>query len=1427
MIAFELKMIYSQFRSLSLLMFFFLSSGILMSQNDRSFALPSGISKEDFSQDFIIVKFTTAGNTPKITKEISSSIKVKKISKAIKLAKSNQSDRIAHRTKSSSQLDNIVKIELAPGEDVIEAVNRVLNISGVEYAEPYYFVKTLKAPNDPAADPVNGSQDYLKQINAYEAWEIEKGSSSVIIGILDTGVDYDHEDLKGNHSKNLQDPVDKFDNDNDNYIDNHLGWDFANYDNDPMADKSSHGTMVAGIAASTPDNSIGTAGIGYHSGYMPIKIFRSQDNMFNGGYEAIVYAAEKGCKVINLSWGSANAYSNYAQDLINYTVLDLDAVVVAAAGNTDQELNFYPASYENVLSVGALDDNDLKASWATYSRYIDIMAPGTGIYTTNNGNQYNADNGSSFAAPMVAGAAALVRARFPQLNALQVMERLRMSCDDIYQVPGNEKYKGLLGRGKLNVANALLKTDLVSVRMESFNFYNKSGAYAFFDDTVSITGNFKSYLADSKSIKISLTAESPYVTLVNSEFQIHAIFSGEVKNNTASPFQIYLDKALPPNHKLVFRLDIVGETFTDVQYFHFNSTPSFLTLGNSNLSFTVASDGNLGINDDFSYLGTGLTYDNQRILEQIGFMVATSPDKVMNNVITDFKFGSRNKDFVSTENIKLYTDSEADMDARSNFQPLSSSYSQALNIEQKVLKWEGSEQNDYFIIEYRVSNISGADLPEVRTGIFANWNLNDFRNNRADWDNENKLGFVYDGVNENLFSGIALLSDLEASYFAIDQKDFNGNTPTFGDYFTRENKFKTLSTGIEFSKAGMTGTGNDVSQNVGANLGQLKNGESIKLAFVLVAGSSLADLQESIHKAKSHYNQYLDNPPVLSTLRVCPGNSINIDPEGTSYHFYKDPKLQDLLYSGTSYTFENLTEPKSLYVVNLDKKFTSDVRQIKVQVDPAVADFSMSTDTLYIQEGFSNSIYFKDLSRAAKVWKWTFNNGYESTVKDPKIIFNEPGEYIVNLLIENQTGCSGSLSKKLVVIKNPALPGILNQMICKNESAILQASNTNFIKVYKDHDLTDLVFEGSMFITAPLISDEVYFVTNIEDNKESLPLRVTIDVSDFNPDYTYSLTESQQDVDAILFENSTLGAVSQSWYVNGTFYSSEKYFQFPIDGQNEIEVKLESSNETNCFNSISKIISIKQSTKPEEYVNTVCQGELLVLTPGTGFRYKFYEDSALTKLIHTGSSFEMQCASNRLFYITNHDDLIESNAAKAEIFVTSVNPEFVLDKDTIYLNEESILNIKNNTVNGIHFRWELNSDFISEEVDFSYDFKTSGIYTVKLTAINGSGCSEMLKKDVVVLDYRSETPDLLFSHLNLYPNPTSGKFQVNFNQLHKEDNLEKIVIFNSSGVVLISKAANTFSPTVDLDLTGYNSGVYTIQLHFRDGITNRKVILSN
>ncbi|MDB9440670.1 S8 family serine peptidase, partial [Sphaerospermopsis kisseleviana CS-549] len=340
-----------------------------------------------------------------------------------------------------------------------------------QYIEPDYIVtKAVTFPNDPSFNQLWGLHNTGQSggtpdadIDAPEAWDIQTGNPNLVIGVLDTGVDYNHPDLVGNIWTNPGEIAnDGIDNDNNGYIDDIRGWDFAYNDNNP-SDVDGHGTHVSGTIAGKGNNGVGVTGVAWNAKIMPLKFL---DDTGSGSTSnailAINYATAKGVKITNNSWGGGG-YSQALYDAIN-TAGQQGALFIAAAGNSSANADInpmYPAAYNlaNIISVASTTNTDSLSSFSNYGlTSVDLGAPGSAIYSTLPNNSYGTLSGTSMASPHVAGAAALVWSQNPTWTAQQVKNTLMNTGDSIAALAG----KTVSGK-RLNVFNALAAANLPSV----------------------------------------------------------------------------------------------------------------------------------------------------------------------------------------------------------------------------------------------------------------------------------------------------------------------------------------------------------------------------------------------------------------------------------------------------------------------------------------------------------------------------------------------------------------------------------------------------------------------------------------------------------------------------------------------------------------------------------------------------------------------------------------------------------------------------------------------------------------------------------------------------------------------------------------------------------------------------------------------------
>ena len=303
-------------------------------------------------------------------------------------------------------------------------------------AVAYNYIRFTQSiePNDTSYK----DQWNLEKIAMREAWEIDRGNSDVIIAVIDTGVDYTHEDLKKQMWRNNREiDSNQIDDDSNGYIDDMLGWDFTQNDNKPM-DETGHGTHVAGIIGAEVDNRIGIAGVAWKSRIMAIRVGSSS---YYGGVgmrdsnsaAGIIYAADNGAKVINMSWGS-DRLSFVIRDALAYARAS-GVLLVAAAGNDMKSDVIYPAGYQSVLAVASGNQQNERFYQSNFGSRVNIVAPGNDILSTHIRDNYRLLSGTSMAAPHVAGVAALMLSKRPNLTAEEIRQILVSSAQPMPKSP--------------------------------------------------------------------------------------------------------------------------------------------------------------------------------------------------------------------------------------------------------------------------------------------------------------------------------------------------------------------------------------------------------------------------------------------------------------------------------------------------------------------------------------------------------------------------------------------------------------------------------------------------------------------------------------------------------------------------------------------------------------------------------------------------------------------------------------------------------------------------------------------------------------------------------------------------------------------------------------------------------------------------------
>ncbi|MBF90002.1 MAG: hypothetical protein CMG75_10220 [Candidatus Marinimicrobia bacterium] len=461
-------------------------------------------------------------------------------------------------------------------------------------------------------DPFLRNQWHLKNIKAEEAWSLWNtgsgevpGDCTIVVSIVDSGCQWDHPDLVDNLWNNLKEDADgdghtielingkweldpgdlnDIDDDGNGYIDDLIGWDISGTtsgndpDNNPMAppepgstNGNVHGTHVAGIVAASTDNGLGISSIGFSIKHMPVKVQYDEnpsDSTFEGGgSQGVLYSAKAGANIINLSWGSGGRSSS-EQALYKNIRENYGSIVVAAAGNSNSDEFHYPSAYSSVIAVASSNSNDKKSGFSNYGKWVDIIAPGSGILSTVYNENYESWSGTSMASPLVAGALGLIWSYYPNESAERIEQMLFKGADDIYEK--NQNYNGELGSGRLNVFRSIASGTLPQLKVASYSVQAEDD-----DDEILNPGEVgflrvvlenEDDWADASDIYAKISTDHWAVTLLDSEAVFPNIKSGNSGVNVVDRFKFQIDENMIPE-QIPFYMTISASGSGTAKYF--------------------------------------------------------------------------------------------------------------------------------------------------------------------------------------------------------------------------------------------------------------------------------------------------------------------------------------------------------------------------------------------------------------------------------------------------------------------------------------------------------------------------------------------------------------------------------------------------------------------------------------------------------------------------------------------------------------------------------------------------------------------------------------------------------------------------------------------------------------------------------------------
>jgi len=379
----------------------------------------------------------------------------------------------------------VCKVQIAASMPINKAIDALYASGAVVYAEPNYYMELAGVPGETDIAAIPNDPSYTSQwgldntgqsggtvdadIDAPEAWNVAKNANNVVVAVIDSGVEYTHEDLSANMWTNPREIAgNSIDDDGNGYIDDVYGIDTYSNDANPLDDYG-HGTGVAGAIGAVGNNSKGTCGVAWTAKIMALRAYYYTGQISGGTIADVVE-----CIQYALAIQQANTYprmiingsqytSTYSQalyDAIN-ACLTAKVLYVTAAGNNYDDLEvtpYYPACYDlpNIISVGASDRTDKRPSWSNYGAYsLDLFAPGMAIIGPWKGNAYNTWDGTSQACGFVSGAAAVVWQKYPAVDWKQVKARILNGTEDGVATPAPYFARLAMTQGRLNLNNSL------------------------------------------------------------------------------------------------------------------------------------------------------------------------------------------------------------------------------------------------------------------------------------------------------------------------------------------------------------------------------------------------------------------------------------------------------------------------------------------------------------------------------------------------------------------------------------------------------------------------------------------------------------------------------------------------------------------------------------------------------------------------------------------------------------------------------------------------------------------------------------------------------------------------------------------------------------------------------------------------------------
>ncbi|MFY7788402.1 MAG: PKD domain-containing protein, partial [Thermoflexibacteraceae bacterium] len=791
---------------------------------------------------------------------------------------------------------------------------------------------------------------------------------------------------------------------------------------------------------------------------------------------------------------------------------------------------------------------------------------------------------------------------------------------------------------------------------------------------------------------------------------------------------------------VTFRLGYTdNKGYTDYQYFWIQTSDDLLTLNQNNMAVSASSNGRLGFVDESNAKGVGISSNGLPLIKEAGLLVGLNSQRVSNAVLSAPH--RKHNHFKTLQTIRFTNKTLQTLSTTSSFSDsLAGNRQIGVNIRQQITQRINKPHKDYTIVAYTITNRTQQTIDSLSVGLYVDWDINNPKNNKANWDNTQQFGYVYDGVR---YAGVKALGT-QLLYYALDKEATN--LLNIKDSFSTAEKWFTLNNGLLQKQAGyvLNGVGSDVAHVVGAKVMNLQVGEQRTLQFIIAAGNSYQDLYETMFIATAYLTGNAPKSPMPTIKTTLCSEDLTIRPQnGSNFNFYTANNLAEPLKT-SSFLKVNLADSTTTYYIsNVDSLIESSLVKYQFKVRSATAQIQ-SLDSINLFERQSIQFYAK--ADKGERYLWTFGDSKSSLLQNPLHTYTQKGNYTVTLQVTDSLGCKTVTSKTIKVVYLPRSPkpiiSPLFQVCSKNPVVIAPTNGTNF-KFYADEQLRKVLYIGKSFVVRDINIKQLY-ITNIDSALESFAAITNITRTVLDANFT---TQPQADTvlfASVVFFDQSIGVNTirrWSWNFGDGTTLDGKNVSHTFRQQGVYKVTLTVTDETGCSDVITKDFKVgRRSPYPIVTSKVVlCTPAHYVLAPQNGTKFNFFADATLQQKIGNGKTLDTFIGKSQFIYVVGIDSIVESAATRVEFLVQQ--PTVTIDVPAelkLFETNRSTFNAQSN-VPVVQYLWDFGNGNVSSQATPTQSYTKQGNYPIKLTITDNLGCKTTVYKELKVVN-RANSP---------------------------------------------------------------------------------------